>query len=176
MRKSRLGLTHPVFMEGMRKMPETRTEKLFFLICMSAMMVYGMEVYNHFLLHKTLTISHFLVQPIFILFLLIVMFLETLIVGPIAHHLASRIVKTPKNPRSAIFAMQLCTVCLMCPIMSMVATIVFKGGFSPGLLFIWGQTVVANFVMALLWQLLVAGPLVRFFVIRLPRQTRMKTA
>jgi hypothetical protein len=53
-------------------------------------------------------------------------------------------------------------VCCMCPLMSLVATIVFKGGFNGQLAATWAQTLALNFPMAFCWQIFVAGPLVRF--------------
>lgn len=51
-------------------------------------------------------------------------------------------------------------VCLMCPVMSFIATALFK---HPGSEIIaqWLQTTVINFPMALCWQIFFAGPLVR---------------
>lgn len=56
----------------------------------------------------------------------------------------------------------------MCPMMSMVATLAFKHPMLDNLLVAWMQTVALNFPMALLWQLFVAGPVVRFIVARIP--------
>lgn len=52
------------------------------------------------------------------------------------------------------------TVILMCPLMSMIATLLFK---NPGteLIALWMETTVLNFPMALFFQIVVAGPLVR---------------
>lgn len=50
----------------------------------------------------------------------------------------------------------------MCPLMSLVATVVFKGGLGGQLAAIWLQTLALNFPMAFCWQIFVAGPLVRF--------------
>ncbi len=49
----------------------------------------------------------------------------------------------------------------MCPLMSLAATILFKGGFQKEMISIWLQTTAFNYPMAAFWQLLVAGPLVR---------------
>lgn len=152
-------------------MPATKKEKILFSVCMSAIMVYGMEVYNHFLLSFSNFPSQFILSPVELLLLMLtVIVLETLIGGPIARKIAFRIVKKPSKPIVAIVAVQICTVCLMCPMMSLVASIVFKNGLSHGLPIVWLNTVRANFLMALLWQLLVAGPLVRFLVLKMPQK------
>lgn len=67
-----------------------------------------------------------------------------------------------------ILARQLCTVLFMCPAMSLVAVFIFKGGLQPAILAVWGGTVLMNAPMALGWQVLVAGPAVRFLVSLLP--------
>ena len=52
------------------------------------------------------------------------------------------------------------TVCVMCPAMSLWATVLFQ---RPGIEFVpaWLQTVVCNFPMAFFWQIFFCGPLVR---------------
>ena len=52
------------------------------------------------------------------------------------------------------------TVALMCPTMSLWATVLFSG-FSAEFLSVWLQTIVRNFPMALCWQVFFCGPLVR---------------
>ena len=52
------------------------------------------------------------------------------------------------------------TVALMCPAMSLWATVLFSG-FSAEFLSVWLQTIVRNFPMALCWQVFFCGPLVR---------------
>lgn len=58
----------------------------------------------------------------------------------------------------------------MCPLMSMVATLVFKQPAPVNLIVTWMQTVAANFPMALLWQIFIAGPVVRFLVGLIPER------
>lgn len=52
------------------------------------------------------------------------------------------------------------TVCVMCPAMSLWATVIFQ---QPGIELVpsWLQTVVCNFPMAFFWQIFFCGPLVR---------------
>ena len=56
-------------------------------------------------------------------------------------------------------------VLTMCPLMSLVATLMFKD--THHLLINWGKTFLANLPMAFFWQLAVAGPLVRWLYRRL---------
>lgn len=147
-------------------MPQTKSQRIVFSILMSFIMVYGMEVYNSALLNRGLTNDLFLLPAAELVFLMIVVILlETFIGGPLARRLAFRLVNPEKDREIlVILAIQIMTVCLMCPTMSLVATIVFKGGFNVNIAVRWLQTVVINFPMALCWQVFVAGPLVRLTV------------
>ena len=94
--------------------------------------------------------------------------LELLFVGKLAQKLAFRFVTPGKDPMiMIILAISAMSVCLMCPLMSLAATILFKNA---GVEFVavWLQTTAMNFPMALCWQIFFAGPLVRnvfgFFV------------
>ena len=49
----------------------------------------------------------------------------------------------------------------MCPLMSFAATILFKNAGSQ-FVAVWLQTTAMNFPMAFFWQLIYAGPIVRF--------------
>ncbi len=146
-------------------MPQTRNEKILFSLLMAIFMVYGMETYNHLLISNSFSFSVFLINPIELLYLvIIVIVLETFIGGPLARKIAFRIYSTPKSQLSAIIVTQICTVLLMCPMMSLVATILFKTGLSASIFSVWIDTFCINIIMALLWQLFIAGPLVRKIV------------
>ncbi|SMC72446.1 DUF2798 domain-containing protein [Papillibacter cinnamivorans] len=147
-------------------MPKTKAQKILFSVLMSFVMVYGMEVYNSAILHRGLTNALFLLPMGEVLILMaVVMGLETFIGGPLARRLAFGLIDPSKDrPIAVILAIQIMTVCIMCPIMSLVATIAFKGGLDPQAAAIWVQTVAINFPMALCWQLFIAGPLVRRIV------------
>lgn len=64
-----------------------------------------------------------------------------------------------------------CTVLVMCPAMSLVASILFNvvlAGASPVQLpAIWVRTLIKNFPMALPWNLFVAGPVSRLLFAKL---------
>lgn len=143
-------------------MPETRVQKLAFGIMMAAVMVYGMEVYNTALQSGRLSEAE-LAIPLHDLLLLsvIVVLLETLVASPVVGRLAPKLVDK-KNSRPVVFTLtvSVLTVCCMCPLMSLVATVLFKGS-GGDILMKWGTTFGANFPMAFCWQLFIAGPLVR---------------
>ena len=148
-------------------MPKTKSQKILFSILMSFVMVYGMEVYNSALRNKGLNNSLFLI-PVgeLILLMLTVIVLETLIGGPLARRLAFKYIVDPQKGKMimVILAIQIMTVCMMCPMMSLVATIVFKGGINSQILATWIQTTAINFPMAFCWQIFIAGPLVRIII------------
>lgn len=58
-----------------------------------------------------------------------------------------------------------CTVLIMCPTMSLVASIIFNIVLAENSFYllpaIWVGTVIKNFPMALLWNLFAAGPITR---------------
>ena len=68
------------------------------------------------------------------------------------------------------------TVCVMCPAMSLWATVIFQ---QPGIELVpsWLQTVVCNFPMAFFWQIFFCGPLVRrLFRLRINRTSLVRGA
>lgn len=84
----------------------------------------------------------------------------------IGHALASRIIRPEKdNPFFITLMISGCTVLIMCPTMSLAASILFNiclgGAPVVQLPAIWVGTVLKNFPMALLWNLFAAGPLTR---------------
>lgn len=157
-------------------MPKVKGQRILFSLLMSFMMVYAMEVYNSSIIHKGLTNKLFLL-PIneLIVLMIIVIVLQTLVGGPLVQMLARKIVNPEKDkPIAVTLTVQVMTVCVMCPIMSFVATIIFKGGFNTEIFAIWVQTVAINFPMALFWQLFVAGPLVRLIIRMIFKEPRYK--
>jgi len=157
-------------------MPKTKSQKILFSIMMSFMMVYGMEVYNGALIHKGLTNALFLLHVGELLLLMLsVVVLETLIGGPLARRLAFGFVDTKKDrPIAVVLVVQIMTVSIMYPMMSLVATIIFKGEFSIQIFAKWVQTLAINFPMTFCWQIFIAGPLVRLIVGRFAVVTKGK--
>ncbi|MCR5468389.1 MAG: DUF2798 domain-containing protein, partial [Lachnospiraceae bacterium] len=88
--------------------------------------------------------------------------LDTFIAGPIAKKKAFKLVNPERdNPFMIVLAISVFSVLFMCPMMSLVATILFKGGFNSEIIATWLETTVKNFPMAFFYQLMFAGPLVR---------------
>lgn len=143
-------------------MPKTKFQEVIFTIMMVAVMVYAMVVYNIAMDKGGLENQVFLLAFGELGIMGVVGFiLEMLIAGPLAQKLAFRLVSPEKDkPIVVVLAISAMTVCVMCPMMSFVATVLFKG--IDGQLFAkWIQVTVVNFPMALCWQIFFAGPLVR---------------
>lgn len=144
-------------------MPKTKLQDVVFTIMMVIVMVYGMVVYNISMDMGGLKNETFLMAFAELPLMGVIGFvLEMLIAGPLSKKLAFRMVTPGKDKMIlVILAISSMTVCLMCPMMSLAATILFKGADSQ-LPAKWVQLTVMNFPMALCWQIFIAGPLVRW--------------
>ena len=150
-------------------LPQNKFQDVIFTLFMAFVMVYAMICYNISLSVGGMQNFVFLAafKEIIIMWPIAVA-LELLFVGKMAQKLAFRFVTPGKDPMiMIILAISAMSVCLMCPLMSLVATILFKNA---GVEFVavWLQTTALNFPMALCWQIFFAGPFVRnvfgFFV------------
>ncbi len=143
-------------------MPKTKLQELVFTILMVFVMVYAMICYNISLNIGGMSNAVFLMA-----------FHELIIMGPAAFILdfffygslskkiAFRIVTPGEDkPFLVILAISSVTVLLMCPSMSLIATLLFKSA-GKEIIAVWLQTTVMNFPMAFFWQIFFAGPLVR---------------
>lgn len=144
------------------KMPKTKFQEIIFTIMMVVVMVYAMVVYNISLDKNGLSNEVFILAFGELLIMGVIGFIfEILIAGPLAKKLAFRIVTPGKDkPIFLILTISAMTVCVMCPMMSFVATLLFKG-FDVEFIAKWIQTTAINFPMAFCWQIFFAGPFVR---------------
>lgn len=140
-------------------MPKNKFQDVVFTAIMATIMVYGMIVYNVALNvggvygFTFLAALHELPIMAPIAFLL-----EFFVVGKIARALAFTVMRPTDRPQFITYAISICICCIMCPIMSLIATILFKENPSFGT---WVQTWAMNFPMAILYQMFYCGPLVR---------------
>lgn len=144
-------------------MPKNTFQEVIFTILMVFVMVYAMICYNISLNIGGMTNEVFL-SAFHELIIMgpIAFILDFFIVGKLAKAKAFKIVDVKKdNPFHLVLAISFVSVILMCPLMSLVATILFKNAGSQ-IIAVWLQTTVLNFPMALCWQIFFAGPLVRF--------------
>ena len=144
-------------------MPKTKFQEVIFTIMMVFVMVYAMICYNIALnvggMNNTVFLSAF---HEFVIMAPVAFILDFFFVGHIAKKTAFRIVNPEKeNPFHLVIAISVVSVAWMCPLMSLVATILFKDAGSQ-FIAVWLQTIALNFPMAFFWQMLYAGPFVRF--------------
>ena len=140
-------------------MPKNKLEDAIYTIIMATIMVYGMIVYNVALNTGGVSGQTFLLATHEMIIMVPVAFiLEFFIVGKIAQKLAFTVMKPTDRPQFITYAISICICCIMCPIMSLVATILFKDQQTFGT---WIQTWAMNFPMAICWQMFYCGPLVR---------------
>ena len=156
-------------------LPQNKFQEVIFTFVMAFVMVYAMICYNISL--NVGGMQNFIFLAAFKEMLImwpVAIVLELLFVGKLAQILAFRFVTPGKDSMiKMILAISTMSVCLMCPLMSLVATILFKNAGSQ-FVAVWLQTTALNFPMALCWQIFFAGPLVRnvfgFFVKRFSRK------
>ena len=134
-------------------MPKTKFQEVVFTIMMVFVMVYAMIIYNIALNKGGMTNEVFLLA-----------FHELVIMGPIAFILDFFLFGFVTPGKDAqimiVLAISAVTVCLMCPSMSLAATLLFKHA-GKDIIAVWAETTALNFPMALCWQIFFAGPLVR---------------
>lgn len=144
-------------------MPKTKFQEVVYAVLMTFFMVMAMEFYNTGLRMGGMTNQGFLLafsemRIMFpICFVMGFFFMDRL-----APKIAFRMVTPGEDkPILVVTVRAAATVCLMCPVMSFWATLIFK---FPGkeFLAVWLQTLVCNFPMALCWQIFFCGPLVRW--------------
>lgn len=143
-------------------MPKTKFQNVIFTIIMALVMVYAMICYNISLNTGGMKNEVFLLafHELIIMWPLAFV-LEMFVVERLAQRLAFRIVTPGKDkPLFITLAISSFIVYLMCPMMSLAATILFKNAGSE-FVAVWIQTTALNFPMAFFWQIFFAGPFVR---------------
>ena len=143
-------------------MPKTKLQNVVFTLMMAFAMVYGMICYNIALNRGVMTNEVFLLAfHELIIMWPVAVILELFVVEKLSQKLAFRLVN-PAEDKPIFVLLAICSmiVCLMCPMMSFVATLLFK---APGkeIIAVWMETTVLNFPMALCLQIFFAGPFVR---------------
>ena len=156
-------------------MPQTKAQNVFFTLLMAFVMVYAMICYNIALATGGLRNEVFLMAFHELIIMWPVAFvLEFFVVERLSQKLAFRLV-TPgvDKPIFVVLALSSMIVCLMCPMMSAVATLLFKDAGSE-FFAVWVQTAAMNFPMAFCWQIFFCGPLVRLIFRTLFRRSLAK--
>ena len=139
-------------------MPKTKFQNVIYTIIMALIMVYGMIVYNVALNTGGVTNATFgMALHELLIMMSIAAVLEFFVVEKLATKLAFTVVRPTDRPQVITYAISTMIVCIMCPTMSLIATLLFKEpSFGT-----WVQTWGLNMPMALIWQLLFSGPLTR---------------
>ena len=142
-------------------MPKTKFQNVIFTLMMAFLMVYAMICYNISLNIGGMSNQVFLMAFGEMKIMWPVAFvLELFVVERLSKKLAFRIVSPEDKPIFITLAICSMIVCLMCPMMSFIATLLFKNAGN-NFIAVWFQTTVMNFPMALCWQVFGAGPLGR---------------
>ena len=132
------------------------------IIIMATIMVYGMVVYNVALNTGTVNGTTFLAATHELPIMVPIAFvLEFFVVGKIAKMLALTVMRPTDIPQFITYAISICICCIMCPIMSFIATLLFKNA-GKEFVAVWLQTTFLNFPVAFFWQLMYCGPFIRF--------------
>ncbi len=133
--------------------------RILFTLVMAAVMVYGMIVYNVALATGGVTNMTFLMALGEMKIMVPIAFvLEFFVIEKLAIKLAFTVVTPNDRPAVITYAISTMIICMMCPIMSLVATLLFKEPSFGTWVHTWGM----NMPAALIWQLLYCGPFVRF--------------
>ncbi len=140
-------------------MPKTKFQDVVYTAMMAVVMVYGMIVYNVALATGEVTGQTFLAALHELPIMAPVAFvLEFFLVGKLAQKMAFSVMKPTDRPQFITYAISICICVVMCPTMSLIATILFKEpSFGT-----WIKTWAMNFPMAILYQMFYCGPFVRF--------------
>lgn len=140
-------------------MPENKFENLIFTIIMAFLMVYAMICYNIAISTGGMrdAVFRMALGELRIMWPLATV-LEMFVMEKPVMFLTSR-VATKEMPFFFVLLIRCSlTVCLMCPTMSLAATLLFKDFHEAGFIGVWLQTAALNFPMALCWQIFFAGP------------------
>ena len=143
---------------------ESKLQDFVFGVLMVAVMVIFMVTYNIALQHggANMEVLSIVAQAIWAP-MIIAFIIENLFVGKAAKHIAFRLVNPHKSePIFATLAISAVTVCFMCPIMTLIATLLFEFPGWDMVVTNWLQTFVLSFPAALLWNIFYGGPLARF--------------
>lgn len=149
-------------------MPKTKFQEIIFGLLMVTVMCYFMTTFN-ITLHTGFNYS-VLLKGLggFCIIAPIAFIVEYFFVGKLARRLAFRMVDPAKDrPIVITLAISCMTVALMCPIMSLIATMIFNWSGAQNIVANWIEGWFISFPVALLWNLFYGGPLARFIFKRI---------
>lgn len=144
-------------------MPKTKAQRLIFslltvMITVPLFVFYNLAIEMGGMSNQVFTASLNIIPKEFIFAIT----LSVLVAGPLANKIAFSVINPREEKSYIVITAIICsTVMLMCPMMSLVSTIMFHGITSETIA-IWMQNIVINFPFALLTQLFLVQPIVRF--------------
>lgn len=140
-------------------MPKTKFQNVVFTAIMAIIMVYGMIVYNVALATGGVkNITFLLALHELPIMAPIAFVLEFFLVEKLAVRLAFTFMRPTDRPQFITYTTSTMIVCIMCPVMSLIATLLFKEpSFGT-----WAHTFGCNLPMAFFWQMFYCGPCIRF--------------
>ena len=148
--------------KGEQSMPKTKFQNVVFTLMMSFLMVYAMICYNISMNIGGMTNQVFLMAFHEMMIMWPAAFiLEFFLVDHLAHKLAFCMVTPQDRPIVITLAISIMIIAIMCPIMSFIATLLFKNA-GKEFVAVWLQTTFLNFPVAFFWQLIYCGPFIRF--------------
>lgn len=158
-------------------MPKTKLEGFIFTLIMAFIMVYAMICYNISLNLGGMNDQVFLMAfgEMRIMWPVAVV-LEMFVMEKPVMALTNRVVSKDSSFTVVLLVRCALTVCLMCPTMSFVATLLFKDFSTAGLISTWLQTAAFNFPMAMAWQIFYAGPFGRLIFRAIFRRNKQERA
>ena len=143
-------------------MPKTKMEELLFTIMMCTAMFAMMISYNQVMAAgtvKALTFGSWVREAM--IMGPAILALEFCVIAPAAHKIAFWVIRNYTHDRIPVpVVISIATVCCVCPVASAVATLLVRR-VTVNFLSVWLAALSMNFPIALAWQLMVAGPLVR---------------
>ena len=140
----------------------SKLQNVVFTLMMSFLMVYAMICYNISMNIGGMTNQVFLMAFHEMIIMWPAAFiLEFFLVDNLAHKLAFCMVTPQDRPIVITLAISIMIIAIMCPIMSFIATLLFKNA-GKEFVAVWLQTTFLNFPVAFFWQLMYCGPFIRF--------------
>ena len=143
-------------------MPKTKLEDFIYTIIMVIVMVYAMVFYNIINMEGPSNHAFLMALKELPIMGLIAFILEFFLIGKIAHKIAFKIMNPKDKPIFITITISCIIVAFMCPIMSLIGSLLFNYNGAETIIINWLNLAIKNFPMALFWQLFYAGPLVRF--------------
>ncbi|MFC3419292.1 DUF2798 domain-containing protein [Salinicoccus hispanicus] len=152
-------------------MPTTKKESLVFSMIMCFFLVFIMTIYNEILNGNIFTLPFSKQVFSFILAYTIALFLDMVLVAPIAKSIGHKVYSLTAKKIFMILTISFFMVIGMALLMSIFGLIMSMNAGAVGdtsILNLYLSTFLKNFIFALPLQLLIAGPLVRFIFSKIP--------